>query len=94
MKLAFLRKPDAEPMQGVKSYRAIALTSVMSNFYATCVILRLEKEEETEELMQLQGSGNGGISYQYLQVLMTQLLQKHWKWREDRRKDEHGHQDV
>ena len=52
MKLVFLRKPDAQQKKGVKSYRAIALMSVMSNFYATCVILRLEKEE-TEELMQL-----------------------------------------
>ena len=26
-----------------------------------------------------------GISYQRHQVMMAQLLQKHWEWREDRR---------
>ena len=30
--LLFLRKPDAEPKKGNKSYRAIALTSVMSKW--------------------------------------------------------------
>ena len=38
VKLVFLRKPDAD--------RAIALTSVMSKWYASGIILRLEKERE------------------------------------------------
>ena len=33
------------------------------------------------------GRGIDGVSCQHLQVLMTQLLQKHLKWQEDRRKD-------
>ena len=44
VKLVFLRKPDAEPKKGIRRYRAIALTSVMSKWYASCIILRLEKE--------------------------------------------------
>ena len=33
VKLVFLRKADAEPKKGIRSYRAIALTSVMSKWY-------------------------------------------------------------
>ena len=43
VKLVFLRKPDAAPKKGIRSYRAIALTSVMSKWYASCILLRLEK---------------------------------------------------
>ena len=41
VKFDFFRKPDAEP-KGIRSYRAIALTSVMSKWYASCrIIFRL-----------------------------------------------------
>ena len=53
----FLRKPDAEPKKGIKSYRAIALTSMMAKWYATCITLRLEKEKEPEEVKQLHVGG-------------------------------------
>ena len=49
VKLVFLRKPDAAPEKGIRSYRAIALTSVMSKWYARCILLRLEKEKEPEK---------------------------------------------
>ena len=42
VKLVFLRKPDAEPQKGIRSYEAIALKSVMSKWYASCIFLRLE----------------------------------------------------
>ena len=32
--LVFLRKPNAAPKKGIRSYRAIALTSVVSKWYA------------------------------------------------------------
>ena len=35
-------------VNGIRSYRAIALTSVMSKWYASCAILRPEKEKEPE----------------------------------------------
>ena len=38
--LLFLRQKDAEPKKGIRSYRAIALTSVMSKWYASCIITR------------------------------------------------------
>ena len=39
--LTFLRKLDAEPQKENRSYRAIVLTSVMSKWYASCIITTL-----------------------------------------------------
>ena len=61
----------------IKSNKAMALTSVMSKWYATCIIPRLEQDKEPEEMKQLQVGGIDDISCQHLQVLMTQMLQKH-----------------
>ena len=33
----------AETKKGIRSYRAIALTSVMSKWYASCVMMRMER---------------------------------------------------
>ena len=38
-----------EPEKRIKSFRAIALTAVMSKWYATCVILRMEEEMGPED---------------------------------------------
>ena len=73
--------------KGIRSYRAIALTSVMSKWCAACTVLRLEKEKEPESWKQLHVGGIEGISCQHLQKLLAQLLQKHWEWQEDRRKN-------
>ena len=73
--------------KGVRLYKAIALTSLMSKWCATCVILRLVKKKH-EGWKRLHVGGIGGISCQHLQVLMTQLLQKQ-EWQEER-KEEHG----
>ena len=40
------RKPDAEPKKGIISYKAIALTSVMSKWYVSCITLRPEKKRK------------------------------------------------
>ena len=85
VKLVFSRKPDAEPKKGIRSYRPIELTSVTSKWYAACIVLRLEKEKEPESWKNFLVGGIEGISCQHLQVMMTNLLQKHWEWREDRR---------
>ena len=53
VKLIFLRKPDAEPKKGNRSYKAIAHTSVFSKSYASCIILRLEQEREPKNWMKL-----------------------------------------
>ena len=83
--LVCLRNTDAEPEKGIRSYRAIALTSVMPKWYASCILIRLEKEIERENWKNLHVGGIEGISCKHFQVMMTHLLQKHWEWHEDRR---------
>ena len=88
VELIFLRKPDATP------YRIIALTSVMSKWYAACVISSSRKRKEPDGWKQLHVGGVDDISCQHLQLMMAQLQQKHWKRQEDRRKDRwHGKKD-
>ena len=75
-KLVFLPKPNAEAKKGIRSHRAIALTSVKSKWYASCITLRLDKEKEPESWKQLHLGGTAGITCQHFQVMMTNLLQK------------------
>ena len=74
----------AAPTKGIRSYRAIALTPVMSKWYASCILLRLEKEKESEKWKKVHTGGLDGISCQHLQVMMTNVIQKHWEWQEER----------
>ena len=76
VKLLFLSKQDAEPKKGTRSHRAIALTSVMSKWYASSIILRLKK---TCRRKKLHMGRVAGTSCQHLQVMMTSLPQKHWR---------------
>ena len=57
VKLAILRKLDAALLKGIRSYRALAVTSVMSKWYATCIILRMERAREPEGWEQLHVGG-------------------------------------
>ena len=84
VKLVFLRKPDAEPKKGIQGYRAIALTSVMSKWYASCVVMLLERENEPEAWEKLVVGGINNTSCQHLEVMTTNLLHKHWEWQENR----------
>ena len=61
VKLVFLRKPDTARKKGIRSYRAIALTSVMSKWYASCLILLLEMEKEPVKWKNLHVGGEDGI---------------------------------
>ena len=40
---------------------------------------------DPESWTRLRVGGIDGISCRHPQVMMTQLLQKHWEWQEDRR---------
>ena len=82
-KLVFLRKPDSAPTIEIRRYRAIALTSVISKWSASCIQLRLEKEKEPEKWKKLHIGGLDGISCQNVQVMMTSVIQKHWEWQEE-----------
>ena len=84
VKQVFLRKPDAVPTKGIRSYRAMALTSVMSKWYASCILSRLEKEKEPEKWKKLHIGALDGVSCHHLQVKMTSVIQKHWEWQEGR----------
>ena len=79
----FTKNPDAKPKKRVRGYNAIALTAVMSKWYAWCVLLRLEKEEEPESWKQSHAGSIDGIICQHLLVMMTQHLQKQWWCHED-----------
>ena len=67
----------------IRSYRTIALTPVMSKWYASCIVFRLEKK--TDSWKKLHVAEIDGIRCQHFQVLMTNLLQKPCEWQEDRR---------
>ena len=83
VKFVFLRKEDAERKKGIRSYRAIALSSVVSKRCASCVVMRMEKEKEPETWKRLLLGGVNNISCQHLQVLVTNLSQKLWEWQEE-----------
>ena len=53
VKLVFLRKPDAELKKEIRSDREIALTSAMSKWYASCVMMRMKKVKVPETLEQI-----------------------------------------
>ena len=67
---------DAEPKKRMRSHRAIPLTSVMSKWYATCRVWRLEREKEPEEWNQPHVGGVDGVSSQHFLVTITQLLEE------------------
>ena len=74
--LARCFQEDAEPKKEIRSYRAIALSSVVSKRYASCVMMRMEKDKEPETWKRLHMEGVNNISCQHLQVLVTNLSQK------------------
>ena len=61
VKLVILRKYDAALLKGTRSYRALALTSVMSKRHATCIILRMERAREPEGWEQLHVGGVSAV---------------------------------
>ena len=77
VKLVFLRKPDADA-------GAIALTSVMSKWFSSCIILPFGARDGTKNWKKLHVGGLFGISCKHLQVMMANLPQKHWEWQEER----------
>ena len=47
-------------------------------------LIALGEGKKTEKWKNLQVGGLDGISYQQLPVMVTNLLQKHWEWQEER----------
>ena len=65
-------------MQGITSDRAIALTSLMSKWFAASTVPR-QREREPVGWKHLHLGEVHGIVCQHLQEKVTQLLQKHWE---------------
>ena len=83
--IGVLTKSHVEPKKEIRSYRAIALTSVMSKWFAPFRILRLEQERGTRIGRNLHVGGFTMAQVcQHLQLLATNLQQKHWEWQEVR----------
>ena len=70
----FLKKLDAAATEGIRSERAIVLTSVMSQWYASFVLLRMEKEKEPTMMSSLHMGGVNGTSCQHSQVLTREFI--------------------
>ena len=83
----FLKKPDARLEKGLRGFRAIALLSVFSKWYTTVLVDLLHEEKEPIEWMSLHVGAERGVNCEHMQGSLTNLLQKHWEWQENRRKD-------
>ena len=65
VQLVSLRKPDAQRLEGDQGFQG--QTAVMSKWYATCVVLRMEEEAEPKEFQERHVGGVDGICCQHLQ---------------------------
>ena len=63
------------------------LYCVFSKWYTTVLVDLLHEEKEPIEWMSLHVGAERGVNCEHMQGLLTNLLQKHWEWQENRRKD-------
>ena len=87
MQWVFLRKPDAELEK--RDHKLQGHRVDIGDFEVVCDLNNssLGKSERTRRLAAPARGwcGVDGLRCQHLQVLMTQLLQRHWEWQEDKR---------
>ena len=60
---------------------------MFSKWYTTVLVDLVHEEKEPIEWMSLHVGAERGVNCEHMQVLLTNLLQKHWEWQEHRRKD-------
>ena len=87
LRLVFLTKPDAKLEKGLRGFRAIALLSVFSKWYATVLVDMLNEEKEPPEWKRLHVGAERAVNCEHMQALVTNIFQRHWEWQEDRRVD-------
>ena len=87
LRLVFLKKPDAKLEKGLRGFRAIALLSVLSEWYTTVVVNLLHEEKEPVESSKLHVGAERGVNCEHMQALVTYIFPRHWEWKEDRRID-------
>ena len=71
----------------LRGFRAIALLGVFSKWYTTVLVDLLHKEKEPMEWRKLHVGAERGVNCEHMQALLTNILQRHWEWQEDRRTD-------
>ena len=88
----FLRKPDAEPKKGNQELQFNCANHChVEVVRVLCDDAHGKKEKEPETWNRFHMGGVNKISFQHLQVLVTNLSQKHWEWQEERsRMLQHG----
>ena len=87
LRFVFLKKPDAKLEKGLRGFRAIALLSVFSKWYATVLVDMLRDEKEPSEWKRLHVEAERGVNCEHMRALVTNIFQRHWEWQEDRRVD-------
>ena len=60
---------------------------MFSKWYTTVLVDMLHEEKEPIEWMSLHVGAERWVNCEHMQVLLTNLLQKHWERQENRRKD-------
>ena len=69
----FLTKPE----KGLRRFRAIALLSVFSKWYATVLVDMLHEEKEPSEWKRLHVGAERGVNCEHMQALVTNIFQRH-----------------
>ena len=72
------QKVDAKLEKGLYGFRAIALLSVFSKWYATVLVDMLHDEKEPSELKRLHVGAERGVNCEHMQALVTHMFQRHW----------------
>ena len=60
---------------------------MFSKWYTTVSVDMLHDEKEPSEWKRLHVGAERGVNCEHMQVLVTNILQRHWEWQEDRRVD-------
>ena len=81
-RLVFLKKLDAKLEEGNRLFRALALMSVFPKWCAVVVVGLLHRSRLSGRSCML---GPRGMNSEDMQVLLTNVPQRHWKWQEDHR---------
>ena len=79
LRFVFLKKPDAKLEKGFRGFRAIALLSVFSKWYATVLVDMLRDEKEPSEWKRLHVGAERGVNCEHMRAFVTSIFQRHWE---------------
>ena len=81
------KKPDAKLENRIRGLRAIALSSVFSEWYATVLVDMLHEEKEPSDWKRLHIGAERGVNCEHMQAFVSNIFKRDWEWQEDRRID-------